>query len=127
MAPEVMRHQKYSESADIYSFAVVINEMFCEEPPYRLVASVLADVLLHILNSLYRYLLPVQAAIAVAKKGARPSTKKLKNDILKNIIERCWSENPAERPDWETIIKSLQHAETYQKRPTSVFEMFKKK
>jgi serine/threonine protein kinase len=108
MAPEVMRHQKYSESADIYSFAVVINEMFCEEPPYR-------------------YLLPVQAAIAVAKKGARPSTKKLKNDILKNIIERCWSENPAERPDWETIIKSLQHAETYQKRPTSVFEMFKKK
>lgn len=107
MAPEVMRHQRYSESADIYSFAVVINEMFCEEPPYK-------------------YLLPVQAAVAVAKKGSRPSTKKIKNNILKDIIERCWSEDPNQRPDWDTIINSLQQAEASQK-PTSVFEMFKKK
>eukprot|EP00871_Galdieria_phlegrea_P002432 jgi/Galph1/318/GphlegSOOS_G5063.1 len=108
MAPEVMRHQNYSESADIYSFAVVINELFCEEPPYR-------------------YLLPVQAAIAVAKKNCRPSTKKIKNEVLKDIIERCWSENPQERPDWETIINSLREAESQQKKPSSVFEMFKRK
>lgn len=35
MAPEVLSHQRYTEKADVYGFAVVVWECLARELPYR--------------------------------------------------------------------------------------------
>jgi len=91
MAPEVTKHMKYSTSADVYSFAVLVNEIFCEERPFE-------------------SLLPIQAAVAVVKRGERPSQKKIKDEGLKKLIQSCWHDDPQRRPKWDDIIAGLEDA-----------------
>mmetsp|Transcript_140 Transcript_140/g.346 ORF Transcript_140/g.346 Transcript_140/m.346 type:complete len:319 (-) Transcript_140:72-1028(-) len=93
MAPEVTKHMKYSKSADVYSFGVLINEIFCEERPFE-------------------HLLPIQAAVGVVKRGERPSQKRLKDEPLKQLIQQCWQDNQERRPDWDVIIAGLEDART---------------
>ncbi|KAA8497226.1 Serine/threonine-protein kinase STY46 [Porphyridium purpureum] len=88
MAPEVTKHTKYSVKADVYSYAILINEIFCEERPFE-------------------SLLPIQAAVAVVKKGQRPSQKKLGDEELKKLIQECWQDDPDRRPQWSLIIDTL--------------------
>ena len=35
MAPEILLHQKYGSKADMWSFGVVLYEMFCGRPPFQ--------------------------------------------------------------------------------------------
>ena len=35
MAPEVIKSQKYTEKADVFSFAIILWEIASREPPYR--------------------------------------------------------------------------------------------
>eukprot|EP00897_Mesotaenium_endlicherianum_P003320 jgi/Mesen1/3015/ME000177S02293 len=34
MAPEVIRHERYTEKCDVYSYGVMLNELLSGEPPY---------------------------------------------------------------------------------------------
>jgi len=35
MAPEVIKSQKYTEMADVFSFGVILWEIAAREPPYK--------------------------------------------------------------------------------------------
>jgi serine/threonine protein kinase len=35
MAPEVIKSQKYTEMADVFSFGIILWEIAAREPPYR--------------------------------------------------------------------------------------------
>lgn len=92
MAPEITRHGRYGPKADVFSFAVVVNEIFCEEHPYE-------------------YQLPFDVALGVVKNNLRPGQKRIRNVRLKSIIARAWDSDPQMRPDWEEIISELKLAQ----------------
>lgn len=89
MAPEVVRHTSYSAKADTFSYAILVNEIFSDERPYG-------------------HLLPMHAAIGVVKKGLRPSQKRIHNPQLRALLAACWDAAPDKRPDWDTVISTLE-------------------
>lgn len=91
MAPEVIRHGKYSETADTFSFAMLVNQLFTEETPYE-------------------FLIPLEAAVGVVKRGLRPSTKKVKSPRVRDLIVRCWDQEPSARPGWDHVLQELEKA-----------------
>lgn len=91
MAPEVTRHSHYTEKADVYSFALICNEIFCDERPFE-------------------YQVAAVVAMDVVKKNLRPSQKKIRNERLKRIIVRCWDKDASQRPDWDEVIEELNAA-----------------
>eukprot|EP00871_Galdieria_phlegrea_P003370 jgi/Galph1/4033/GphlegSOOS_G2693.1 len=99
MAPEVIRHEQYSEKVDVYSFGVTLWEFFsCEVPFSRLT--------------------PIQAAFAVADKNLRPdliitrSGRQFQIPLAwRHLIERCWDAEPYNRPNVADIIPLLNEME----------------
>jgi serine/threonine protein kinase len=91
MAPEVVRSSDYSVKADVYSFAVIVNEIFTGEKPYQ-------------------YYCAPDIAISVARDGTRPSQARVRNKRLRAIIARAWDQDPAARPDWPEVIAELESA-----------------
>lgn len=109
MAPEVTRHGRYSGKADVFSFAMVCNEIFSDERPYQ-------------------YLIAIEAAVGVVKRNLRPSQKRIKNQRLKAIIARSWDPEPEKRPEWDEIISQLTLAQAEMERNKSgIGALFRKK
>lgn len=111
MAPEVTSHSRYTEKADVYSFALICNEIFTGERPFE-------------------FQIAAVVAVDVVKKNLRPSQKKLKNERLKSIIARSWAQDPCNRPEWDEIIVELTLAqqEMEKKNPKlSLSSLFRRK
>lgn len=89
MAPEVMRHEGYGPSCDVYSFAVMCWSMYTYHKPYGGIS-------------------PVTAALAVAKKGLRPAWPPCASRALVAICERCWHQDPARRPTFDQVLAMLE-------------------
>ena len=92
MAPEVIRSEKYSSPADVYSFSVLL---YCvvtgEEYPYR-----------------DKYLTPAQAAMAVARKDLRPTVSSRVPATIKQVLTMCWTSEPELRPGMDQVIAMLE-------------------
>ncbi|CAN6688193.1 unnamed protein product [Malus baccata var. baccata] len=89
MAPEVIEHKPYDHKADVFSFGVVLWELLTGKLPYE-------------------HLTPLQAAVGVAQKGLRPTIPKNTPPKLAELLEKCWQQDPAPRPDFSEIIENLQ-------------------
>jgi len=90
MAPEVLLGQIYTESADMFSVAVVAWELFTGQCPYEG------------MNHL-------EVAIAVTQKGVRLQVPSKCTLIQKQLLTRCWSQEPSDRP---TAAQTLTELET---------------
>ncbi|XP_057764132.1 integrin-linked protein kinase 1-like [Salvia miltiorrhiza] len=91
VAPEVFRNQDYDTKVDVFSFALILQELIEGSPPFSTKQE-------HEVPKSY-----------VAKE--RPPFKapmKLYAHGLKDLIEECWSENPADRPTFRQIIPRLE-------------------
>lgn len=90
MAPEVFRHQEYNTKVDVFSFAMILYEMFEGTPPFA---------------SEDAYM----AAVHVAKEDRRPEfgAKTHYPDGMQELICNCWDEFAIKRPDFETIVDEL--------------------
>ncbi|XP_061346017.1 serine/threonine-protein kinase STY17-like isoform X1 [Gastrolobium bilobum] len=89
MAPEVIEHKPYDQKADVFSFGIALWELLTGELPYS-------------------YLTPLQAAVGVVQKGLRPTIPKNTHPRLSELLQRCWQQDPVERPDFSEIIEILQ-------------------
>ncbi|KAK9690698.1 hypothetical protein RND81_09G148100 [Saponaria officinalis] len=89
MAPEVIEHKPYDHKADVFSFAIVLWEMLSGKLPYD-------------------YLTPLQAAVGVVQKGLRPTIPKNCHPKFAELLEKCWQQDPALRPNFSEIIPILQ-------------------
>ncbi|CAN8070450.1 unnamed protein product [Agarophyton chilense] len=97
MAPEVIRHEKYGLSADVYSFGML---MFC-------VTSGLNYPFME------KYITPAQAASGVARHGLRPSLSSEIPEVVSHIIKCCWAADPDVRPSMTQVVSMLEKAEGF--------------
>lgn len=102
MAPEVVKNQEYDEKADVFSFAMVVYNLF-----HRIVPSNLLNVNDDTPDAVENYGKEVA-------KGYRPPIGKSRpiNDTLKTLIEQCWANDPRERPSMKEVLQVLTQLQT---------------
>ncbi|RGB40078.1 kinase-like domain-containing protein, partial [Rhizophagus diaphanus] len=79
VAPEVLRGGKFTKSADIYGFGMVMSEIICGNVPFAD-----RDYDLHL-------------ALDICK-GERPSIPEYTPEPYAALMKRCWDPIPANRP-----------------------------
>ena len=88
MAPEVVGGHRYTESADVYSFGINLWEIYTRRIPHA-------------------NLSPIQAAVAVMKKGLRPELPVDTPPDYAQLVRDCWAQNPLLRPSFGSILVRL--------------------
>jgi len=88
MAPEVFRHEEYTETVDVYSYAMIFYYMLRGIPPWSGLSG-------------------VDAATKAAVDGERPIIPRDVDERLSTLLKRCWDENPKARPSFQEIISLL--------------------
>ncbi|KAL2498108.1 Protein kinase superfamily protein [Abeliophyllum distichum] len=88
MAPEFLRGEPSNEKSDVYSFGVILWELLTMHQPWD-------------------GLSPVQVVGAVAFQNRRLEIPQGTSPMLASLMESCWAEDPARRPSFASIIKTL--------------------
>ena len=92
MAPEILRGEKYEESADVYSFGMILWEMLTSEIPYYGRSN-------------------AQITGIVGYFGQKLAPPQRINKHLKKIINNCLIFEPERRPGFDDIVKYLEKVE----------------
>ncbi|OEL12603.1 Serine/threonine-protein kinase HT1 [Dichanthelium oligosanthes] len=86
MAPEMTKEKPYTRKVDVYSFGIVLWELTTCLLPFQ-------------------GMTPVQAAYAASEKASDDISCP---PVLNNLIKKCWSANPARRPEFSYIVSVLE-------------------
>lgn len=94
MAPEVFRHEPYNSRVDVYSFSMIVYQLFEVQPPFAGMD-------------------PIDAARQAALYELRPQFIQLQGpDPIKKevreIIEWCWRPNAEDRPSFAQIVAAFE-------------------
>ena len=93
IAPEIWTDICYSKKSDVYSFAFILYEIFVGENLF--LSTNIQDVMIKVIN------------------GERLNFKENDSDNYKDLIERCWAQNPDERPTFDLIVDELKNDQSY--------------
>ena len=89
MAPEVIKSQKYTEKADVFSFGIILWEIASREPPYRNVGG-------------------AQVSQEVVNNDLRPNIPKSTPESFAKLMKKCWDRNSDKRPNFKDIIREVE-------------------
>jgi len=83
-APEVIKGEKYSEKADVYSFGIIMWEVITRKQPFagRNFMGVSLDVL----------------------EGRRPQIPGDCPEAVAKMVKKCWHNKPHKRPSMEELV-----------------------
>jgi serine/threonine protein kinase len=86
-APEVIRGEKYSEKADVFSFGVIMWEVLTRKQPFagRNFMGVSLDVL----------------------EGRRPAVPSDCGQAFKKLMKKCWHGEAKKRPSMDDVVTQL--------------------
>lgn len=87
MSPEMIRGTKYTEKVDVYSFGILLWEMYTHKVPFRS---------MHALQIAHKVL-----------QGERPQIPDKCPNALQVLLRACWHEQPSERPSFKDIVFAL--------------------
>ncbi|OHS96007.1 hypothetical protein TRFO_10177 [Tritrichomonas foetus] len=99
-APEVFHGELYGKPADVYSFGILLYELFTSRKPY-------SELNLNRPGGAF-YLLT-----KVVDSKYRPKFNFDFNPKLKTLIMDCWDHNPNRRPSFDQLYKSLRDPEYF--------------
>mmetsp|Transcript_27391 Transcript_27391/g.46287 ORF Transcript_27391/g.46287 Transcript_27391/m.46287 type:complete len:680 (-) Transcript_27391:7292-9331(-) len=88
-APEAMRQKLYSTQSDVFSFGVMLYELFAQIPPWAGYDSV--EVVLQVCS------------------GGRILVPDTVPPYISELIKCCWAQESSERPVFPDIIQALSH------------------
>lgn len=86
---EVLLKGQYSKSSGVYSFSIVAYEILTREKPFQKL-----NTTFDIINE-----------VAILRK--RPSITHAISNFYEDLIKRCWSHDPTERPSFDEIVDLL--------------------
>lgn len=89
MAPEVLEGRPYDHKCDVYSYGVVLWEIYCCTLAYANYS--IADISYH-----------------VVKLGIRPDIPRCCPKELSEIMARCWHADPDRRPEMSQVVELLE-------------------
>jgi len=88
MAPETLNGGEYTQKSDIYSFGMIMYEVFTSYPPY--------------------YNIPHDEKLVISIcDGHKPEILNEIPQLLKDLMEKCWNTNPLNRPTAEELKSQL--------------------
>ncbi|XP_027127514.1 integrin-linked protein kinase 1-like [Coffea eugenioides] len=96
LAPEVDKNEEYDTKVDVFSFALILQEMIEGCPPF-------SDKQERLVPKLY---------VANERPPFR-APPKLYAHKLRELIEDCWKDNPSERPTFRQIISELEGIDSH--------------
>ncbi|KAF9646470.1 kinase-like protein [Thelephora ganbajun] len=88
-APEVMTEEAYSKEADIFSFAMVMIEVFTSAVPFGNVSHYKA-----------------MSAVVEGERPPRPKHPAVTGGLWE-LMRRCWNQDPFSRPEVSEILQAL--------------------
>lgn len=90
IAPEIYSNNDYSKASDVYSFSIIVYEIMTSIHPFQYIS--------------------FMQLLAKMIKGERPDIELVPiPESYKNLITRCWSQEPKERPTFEEIVSMLRN------------------
>lgn len=89
MAPEVLSSKPYDQKVDVYSYAMILWEMFTTHIPF---------------NGMTQ----LEVAVAVCKQKMRPKIPLNCPKNLRRLITTCWDADPNKRPEFVRIVNALE-------------------
>lgn len=95
MAPEVLRCEKYNEKCDIFSFAVILYELFMRTMMLTFVSCTGEP------DEIENY------ARSVAS-GRRPQIPDIIPVKIAELVQKCWAANMGDRPSAAEVVRELE-------------------
>ena len=92
MAPEVLSGEVYGAPADVYAFGMLVYQLLTLKAPFQ-----------------GRTLTLLQLG-ELLRKGERPGFDSGVAEEWRDLIEKCWSQDPGERPSMEEVGEALSNA-----------------
>lgn len=92
MAPEVLRGEPHSFKSDVFSFAILLNEMISAQLPF------------HGMD-------PRDVGQRIVSEDLRPIIPRSCQPSLVNIIQQCWATVPSTRPSFAQVVNLLNFAQ----------------
>lgn len=89
ISPEIWRKNEYTKASDVYAFAMIVYEIITNEVPLK------------------KFKLLETICYHVTIKHYRPQFNVPVPRCYKELIEKCWAEDPDERPSFDDIIDTL--------------------
>ncbi|KAL3522587.1 hypothetical protein ACH5RR_015421 [Cinchona calisaya] len=112
VAPEVLRNEEYDTKVDVFSFALILQEMIEGCPPFNT-----------------KQANEVPKLYATKQRPPFRAPTKFYAHGSKDLIQECWSEKPANRPAFKEIIPRLEsiynkfgHRSRWKVRPLKCFQ-----
>lgn len=88
MPPEMLQKHRMTKAIDIYSFGIIMNQLFTEETPF---AGMTMPAIL----------------MGVVKEGLRPDTSDNQPPAFAALRDRCWDVDMNNRPSIQTVMGEL--------------------
>ncbi|KAK8887659.1 hypothetical protein M9Y10_038712 [Tritrichomonas musculus] len=85
--PEILNDYDYTKEGDVYAFSMIVYEIMTNIEPFKNCG--------------------MSTLISKVSKGIRPDLDQPIPESYKNLIEKCWSQDPSNRPSFEEIVKEL--------------------
>jgi serine/threonine protein kinase len=92
LAPEVVRQEPHTAASDVFSFGIVLSEIYSRADPYA-----------EHLKSASAYTVMMR----VERDGLRPTIDNKAPDALKELIKDCVEDQPQRRPNMVEVLNRL--------------------
>lgn len=94
LAPEVMKGESYTEKMDVYSYGIILNELFALQKPFEEYDETYQGK-------------PREVFKKAVISGLRPSIPSTIPQALAKLMKDCWNLFPTDRPSFHEVVDHL--------------------